>query len=140
MNLECFTMVPPNLKDRHHIEFQSLMKPEMWGCWGGSIGASAFGSGHDLRVLRSRPASDSLLSGDPASLSHPCLCSLIISIAISLSFRNKEIKYLKTTTEMCNKPRGVEFWPISSFQESCTDMTVHQGLQDQGEEGSWLHH
>ena len=40
------------------------------GRLGGSVvKASAFGSGHDLRVLGSSPASGSLLGGEPASSS-----------------------------------------------------------------------
>ena len=40
------------------------------GAPGGSVGeASAFGPSRDLRVLRPRPLSGSMLSGEPASLS-----------------------------------------------------------------------
>jgi len=50
------------------------------GCLRGSVGsASAFGSGHDPRVLGSSPTSGSLLRGEPASPSacrSPWLCAL----------------------------------------------------------------
>ena len=52
------------------------------GHLGGSVSeASAFGSGHDLRVLESSPAWGSLLSGEPASPSArlPQLCELSYS-------------------------------------------------------------
>ena len=50
------------------------------GRLGGSVGwASAFGSGHDLRVLGSSPASGSLLSREPAPPTPPlpALCPLL---------------------------------------------------------------
>ena len=59
------------------------------GLLGGSVGeASAFGSGHDLRVLGWNPESGSLLSGEPASPSPsaapcPSLCSLSLSLPLS---------------------------------------------------------
>ena len=47
----------------------------------GSLGeVSAFGSGRDPRVLGSSPMSGSLLSGEPASPSPPCLCVLFLSL------------------------------------------------------------
>ena len=43
-------------------------KCNTWGYLGGSVSeASAFGSGHDLRVLGWSPVSGSLLSGESAS-------------------------------------------------------------------------
>ena len=53
-----------------------------WGAWVAQwVKASAFGSGHDLRVLGSSPTSGSLLSREPASssLSLP-LCILVFCI------------------------------------------------------------
>ena len=52
----------------------------MEGHLGGSVSeASAFGSGHDLRVLGLSPMSGSLLSGEPASSSPPLLPNLSLS-------------------------------------------------------------
>ena len=49
------------------------------------VKASAFGSGHDLRVLGWSPASGSLLSREPASPLSLCLplCLLVISLSLS---------------------------------------------------------
>ena len=48
------------------------------------VKASAFSSGHDLRVLGSSPASGSLLSREPAS---PSLCLPLCLLVISLSVK-----------------------------------------------------
>ena len=53
---------------------------------------SAFGSGHDARVLGSSSASDSLLSREPASPSVPPLAlafSVSVPVSVSLSQTNK---------------------------------------------------
>ena len=45
-----------------------LLRRESWGAWVTQwVKASAFSSGHDLRVLGSSPTSGSLLSREPAS-------------------------------------------------------------------------
>ena len=50
-------------------------------CLGGSFGwASAFGSGHDLKVLGSSPPAQR----EPASPSLPCSCCLLLSLSLSL--------------------------------------------------------
>jgi len=65
--------------DKHKMYF--IQKAAGEGRLGGSVGwVSAFGSGHDPRVLRSSSALGSLLCGEPAYPSHsachsPCLCS-----------------------------------------------------------------
>ena len=53
------------------IHFQILLRMFKYrGAWVAQwIKASAFGSGHDSRVLGSSPALGSLLSGEPASFS-----------------------------------------------------------------------
>ena len=57
--------VEPNsslLKHGLHSDF--LLKSGGWGAWGGQwVKASAFGSGHGLRVLGSSPTSGSLPAG-----------------------------------------------------------------------------
>ena len=59
---------------------------QYWGTWVAPwVKASAFGSGHDPRVLGSSPASGSLRSGEPApsSLSLPAslpTCDLSLSM------------------------------------------------------------
>ena len=60
------------------------------GHLGGSVSeVSAFGSGHDLRVPGSSPASGSLLSGESASLWPPAPFLLILILSLS----NTYIKY-----------------------------------------------
>ena len=53
------------------------------------VKASAFGSGHDLRVLGSSPTLGSLLSRKPASLSSTPPVYCVPSLTISLSFSVK---------------------------------------------------
>ena len=56
----------------------------LWGAWVAQwVKASAFGPGHDPRVLGSSPTSGSLLSREPASSSLSLflpLCLLVISV------------------------------------------------------------
>ena len=63
----------------------SIQKTLALGLLGGSVRwVSAFGSGHDPKVLGSRPVSGSLLSGEPTSPS-PSLCLLLSLPVCSLS-------------------------------------------------------
>ena len=60
-------------------------KTYYWGTWVAQwVKASAFGSGHDPRVLGSSPTSGSLLSREPASLSLFSLCLPLCLLVISL--------------------------------------------------------
>ena len=62
-------------------------KDMLGGAWVAQwVKASALGSGHDLRVLGSSPASGSLLSGEPDS---PSLSACLSAYLRSLSLSNK---------------------------------------------------
>ena len=65
----CIFMVEVNfsLTSSQQIENgKSALKMKKWGCLGGSVGVSAFASGHDLKVVGLNPTLGSILSGEPA--------------------------------------------------------------------------
>nr|XP_035925429.1 RNA 3'-terminal phosphate cyclase isoform X4 [Halichoerus grypus]XP_035925430.1 RNA 3'-terminal phosphate cyclase isoform X4 [Halichoerus grypus] len=64
-----------------------ILNVSSWGSWVAQS-LSAFGSGHDPRVLGSSPASGSLLHGKPASPS-PTPSACVPSLALSLFLSNK---------------------------------------------------
>ena len=67
------------------------------------IEASAFGSGHSLRVPKSGPKSGSLLSGEPVFLSLSlCLPLCLLVISLSLCQINKIFKKKNKTTYISN--------------------------------------
>ena len=70
-------------------EFVCIKVKSVVGTWVAQwVEASAFSSGHDLRVLGSSPASGSLLSREPASTSLS-LCLSLRLLVISASQINK---------------------------------------------------
>ena len=67
----------------------TFRKGEKRGIWVAQwVKASAFGSGHDPRVLRLSPESGSLLSREPVSLSL-CLCLPLCLLVASVCQINK---------------------------------------------------
>ena len=95
---------------------------------------SACSSGHNPRGLGSSPALGSLLGGESASPSLSCLCSLGISVAISVSLSQKKffLNYLGIRTcplavlgplsTPLNEPRLARVWqtygPVSFPQQT----------------------
>jgi len=75
------------------LKTKSQVNIYFWGHLGGSVSyASAFGSGHDLRVLGSSPMLGSLLSGESASPSlsaSPPAYVLSLSLSLYLSVSNE---------------------------------------------------
>ena len=75
---------------------KSYFKDEVEGCWGDSVGrASAFGLGHDLRVLKWSPMLGSLLHGESASPSPSASAPPIHSFTLYLSQINKSNVFFK---------------------------------------------
>ena len=72
-------------------EESALKENLLRGAWVAQwVKASAFGSGHDLRVLGWSPAWGSLLRREPASLPlSACLSAYLSSLSLSLSLSNK---------------------------------------------------